>query len=370
MTSAAPAPIRLAIIGCGDISASHFASCKVAGVEVVAVCDLDQALATRKAAEHGFPNATVFTDHRKLLERSDIDVVTVATPVAAHAPLTIAALKAGKHVMCEKPSALSLAENVAIRDAARAANRHVVFFSARMRYGFPRLAQAAIARGELGKIYRVDAQMARRRGRPGVDIIQHARWFTEHRLAGGGVIMDMGQYYMDRVFSLLGWPEIEAVSATSFRGHAHALPPGSVFDTEEQCSILARAAGGCTFTFDFSWIGHQKMRDEVTILGTQAGIRIDGHDKERPYTLLKDGESPWQWLTTSTDWRDSRSGNDHMYDEFAHVVRGEKLDIGTTPEQAIAITRVTLMAQRSAELGREVRADEVPVPAAATAAKA
>jgi predicted dehydrogenase len=361
-------PARMAIIGCGDISRDHFAACKTNGIEVAAVCDLDPELAKRKVADHGLTGAEVFTDHRRLLERGDLDFVTVATPVAGHAPLTIAALRAGKHVMCEKPSALSLAENVAIRDAARAAGRKVVFFSARMRYGFAGMARTRIAAGDLGRIYRVEARMARRRGRPGVDIIKHARWFTDHRLAGGGVIMDMGQYYLDRIFHLTGWPAIGAISATSFRGFAHDLPAGATFDVEEQCSIVAPGADGCSFSCDFSWIGHQQPRDETIVLGTRGGIRIDNHDRERPFVQFRDGDDPWQGLDTTTTWRDDRSGSERMYGDFVRAIRGEDVEVGTTPDQAIAITRCTLMAQKSAELGREVRADEVPVPAAATAA--
>ncbi len=363
-----PKPIRAAIIGCGDISRSHFSSYTANGIVVAAVCDLDEKLAKRKATECGHPDAAVFSDPHAMLARGDIDLVTVATPVAMHAPLTIAALRAGKHVACEKPSALSLEENVAVLDASRKAGKQVIFFSSRNRYGMSTLADQHCKRGDLGDIYRVDVHMARRRGRPGVDIIQHAKWFVDNRLAGGGVIMDMGQYYMDQVFHLTGWPTISSVSASSFRGFPHQLPQGTTFDVEEQSTIFARAANGCTFTFDFSWIGHQKPRSEVIIRGTRGGIRLDTESKDQPFTFYKDGEGPWQWLNTTSDWRDNTSGNDHVYADLAKAIRGEKVDVGTTPEQAVAITRFTQMALRSAAAGREVTAAEVPIPKAAAAA--
>jgi predicted dehydrogenase len=362
-----PRPLRGAIIGCGDICRAHFTAYSACGIELAAVCDLDGELARRKAREHGHPEAPIYTDHRELLARGDVDFVTVATPVSAHAPLTIAALAAGKHVACEKPSALTLEENLAILQASTAARKRVMFFSSRNRYGYAKLAERHCRRGDLGRIYRVDVQLARRRGRPGVDIIQHATWFIDRCKAGGGVIMDMGQYFMDEVFNLTGWPEIVSVSAASFRGMAHALPPGTTYDVEEQCTILARAADGCCYTFDLSWIGHQKPRMEISLRGTTGGVRIDHEDKERPFTFFADGDEPWHWMNTTTDWRDNRNGTEHAYDDFARAIRGETVDYGTTPEQAVAITRFTLMALRSAELGREVKADEIPLPAAAKA---
>ncbi len=363
--TAAPAPLRGAIIGMGDIAAAHFASFRVCGFTLAAVCDLDRGLAERKAKAHGHAEVPVYTDVRELLARPDIDFVTVATPVSAHAPLTLQALAAGKHVACEKPSALTIEENVAIRDAAAAAKRTVFFFSSRNRAGMAIPATRLCRRGDLGRIYRVDVHLARRRGRPGVDIIQHARWFVDRRRAGGGVIMDMGQYFMDLAFHLTAWPRIATVSAVGFRGFPHQLPAGTAFDVEESCAIFARAEDGCCFTFDFSWIGHQKPRNEVILRGTTGGLRIDSENKERPFEFFADGDEPWHWMSTTTDWRDNRDGTDHAYADFARAIRGEAVEAGTTPDQAIAITRFTLLALRSAELGREVRAEEVPVPAAA-----
>jgi len=361
MSTHAAAPVRVALIGCGDISRAHIASYRVAGLELVAVCDRDEALARRKIIEFGQPQVPVYQDAADLLRRPDIDLVTIAVPVCGHAPLTIQALRAGKHVACEKPSALSLEENVAIAETSRSAGKLVIFFSSRNRYGMSTLAERHCHGGELGEIYRVDVHMARRRGRPGVDIIPHATWFLDHARAGGGVIMDMGQYYMDQVFHLTRWPEIATVSASHFRGFPHQLAEGTVFDVEEQSTIFARAANGCTFTFDLSWIGHQKPRNEVIIRGTRGGLRLDGESKEQPFAFYQEHQ-PWQWLTTGTDWRDNRSGNDHVYMDLVRAIRGEDCAVGTTPSEAIAITRFTQLALASAASGREVRAAELPVP--------
>jgi predicted dehydrogenase len=359
-------PIRVALIGCGDISPSHLRTYKKLGIELVAICDLDRARAEKRREESG-QTPEIYTDHTQMLARNDIDLVTVATPVAGHAPLTLAALASGRHVVCEKPSALTLAENVAIRDAAKKAGKTVVFCSARQRYGIAELAKQFMPK--VGKAYRVDVRMARRRGRPGVDIIQDAPWFVDAKRAGGGVVMDMGQYFMDCVLNLTGWPEITAVSAMDFRGFPHDLKPGTTFDVEEQMTILARTATGCVFTFDFSWIGHQQSRMDASIRGLDGGIALDWHagDRGQPFTFFSDGENPWQWLNTSTEGKGKTDSNERIYTDISRAIRGESVDLGTTPDQAIAITRLTLMAQLSAKLGREVKAEEVPITATAAA---
>jgi predicted dehydrogenase len=357
-------PVRVGLIGCGDISPSHLRSYQALGMRLVAVADLDRARAERRRGEWQGPPPEVYVDHRELLARDDIDLVTVATPVSGHAPVTIAALRAGKHVACEKPSALSLAENVAIREAARAAGRRVAFCSGRLRYGAIELARQQVAAGRLGRIYRADVRFARRCGRPGIDIIPDARWFLDRQRAGGGVVMDMGQYFMDAVLHLLDWPRIDAVAATSFRGFPHRLPADVPFDVEEQMTLLVRAADGCTLTFDLSWIGHQRECMQASLRGLEGGVQVDwlAGDGQPPFAFFSAAAGPGQWLTTTSDWRDQANANDRFYGDLVRAMRGEAVEAGTTPDQAIVITRLTLMAQRSAELGREVRADEVPVP--------
>lgn len=352
MTSPKP---RGAIIGCGDISPSHLTSYHEAGIELVALCDLIRERAEKRRGESG-GTATVYTDAAEMIAKERLDVVTVAVPVASHIPLTLMALKAGKHVLCEKPSALDIAENRAVVAAAKAAGRQVAFFSSRMRWGHVPMAKRLIGEGRLGRVYRVDVRFARRRGRPGVDIIQHATWFVDQGLAGGGVIMDMGQYFMDTVMELTGWPTVTGVSATTFRGHAHALPPGTTFDVEEHCTILARTKQGIALSFDLAWIGHHENRMQVSVLGTAGGVHLDLAPAagKAPFVFMHDGASDWEQLDTTTSWSDKTSGNTHIYQDFIAAIAGKGPPVGTTPEQAVAITALTTAALTSAREGREV----------------
>lgn len=348
-------PLRVGLIGCGDISSLHLKSYASCGIQVAALCDLIPERAERRRAEFKLDGVPIYSDYRKLLEQPNIDFITNATPVAEHAPLTIAGLHAGKHVACEKPSTLSINQNKAVISAAAKAKKKVIFFSSRFRWGNAVLAREFIDHGDLGDIYRVHVQYFRRRGRPGVDIIPAARWFTNRKLAGGGVVMDMGQYFMDMVLDLIGWPKIDAVSATTFRGFPHSLPKGSAFDVEEHCTILARSGPRLTLTFDLAWISHHPDITSSMILGTKGGIRME--NEAFHYHTERGG--PWRNFDTGSTWKDKTSGNDHIYTEFAKAIRGEDNDIGTTPTQALAINELTQMALQSAAEQREIRRSDL-----------
>ncbi len=356
MTSEERRPVRAGLIGCGDISPSHLRTYAACGIELAALCDVDRGRAEGRREEFAAPDTPVFTDHRELLELPGVDFVTVATPVAYHVPITVDALRAGKHVACEKPSALSVEENERVVEEARRADRKVIFFSSRMRWGMASVARDYIEAGKLGEVYRVDVQYYRRRGRPGLDCVVDAHWFLDSDLAGAGIVMDMGQYFMDMVLNLTGWPQLTSASAVTFRGHEHDLPPGVKFDVEEHCAFLARTAGALCYTFDLAWVAHHPGKRCVTILGTEGGIRMgDGE----PFAFYHNEGGPFRWMNTTTAWQDKTGGNEHVYRDFVRAVRGDDPGVGTTPEQALALTELTQMVLRSAREGRELTRAEL-----------
>ena len=113
--------VKIGIIGCGGIAnGKHMPALKkLANVEMVAFCDIIEEKAVKAAREFGVPGAKVFTDYKELLKEQDIDVVHVLTPNKQHSFITVDALEAGKHVMCEKPMAINSAEAKKMIDAAK-----------------------------------------------------------------------------------------------------------------------------------------------------------------------------------------------------------------------------------------------------------
>ena len=126
--------VRLAIIGTGAMAGAHADQYKkIAGCELVAACDVDASRVRAFSEQHGIPMA--FSDTAELLAGADFDAVSVATPDAFHAPVSLACLKAGKHVLCEKPLALNYADaKKMVAAASRAGVVNMVNFSKRGAY--------------------------------------------------------------------------------------------------------------------------------------------------------------------------------------------------------------------------------------------
>ena len=160
--------VRIGIIGCGGIANNKHmpALRKIPEVEMVAFCDIVEERAVKAAADYGTPDAKVYTDYKELLKDESIEVVHVLTPNRDHSYITVDALEAGKHVMCEKPMAINTAEAQKMVDAAkRTGKKLTIGYQSRFRPDSMYLKQAC-ENGELGEIYYARAQAIRRRAVP------------------------------------------------------------------------------------------------------------------------------------------------------------------------------------------------------------
>lgn len=160
--------VKVGVIGCGGIAnGKHMPSLqKVEGVEMVAFCDIIRERAEEAAKKFGVEGAQVFEDYHDLLAIKDIEVVHVCTPNSSHAPITIDALNAGKHVYCEKPMAKNYADAKKMVEAAKANGKKLsIGYQTRSRAEY-QLARNLVASGMLGEIYYVKAKNLRRRGIP------------------------------------------------------------------------------------------------------------------------------------------------------------------------------------------------------------
>src|SRR5262249_23939256 len=152
-----------------------------------------------------------------------------------HFPASLAALEAGKHVLCEKPPTLNAAEMKVLREEAGRRDL-TYYFSRQFRFtGETRAARKAIEGGMLGKIYHAKATFVRSRGIP----VGIGSWFTEKRRSGGGALIDIGIHALDAVWYLMGTPRPVSVSARVFRNFAH-LVKVPVFDVEDAAYAFVR----------------------------------------------------------------------------------------------------------------------------------
>ena len=204
-------PLRLAIIGCGFIGKKRAAALtKVPGATLVSVCDVNATRATELAALH--PGCTAETDPSRLLARTDVDAVIIATLNGALAPLSLAAARAGKHVLVEKPCALNAAELRQVQAAARQSGAKVrVGYNHRYHHALLK-ARELVDAGRLGPMMFLRGRYGHG-GRAGYD----REWRADPKLSGGGELIDQGVHLIDLAGWFLGdFAKIEGHATTQF----------------------------------------------------------------------------------------------------------------------------------------------------------
>jgi predicted dehydrogenase len=196
MTSAAPLdqfadrPLRVGVIGLGFAGTTHLdAYLKVPGVEVVALAGQESERLQELGESRHVPH--LYADWEDLVARDDLDIVSVGTPNYLHAPITIAALESGKHVLCEKPLATTGDEALAMVTAATNANRVLEIAFNHRRRGDVQTLRHYIDTGALGRVYHAKSSWLRRSGIPGL-----GSWFTNKQMAGGGPLIDLGAHIL------------------------------------------------------------------------------------------------------------------------------------------------------------------------------
>lgn len=236
--------------------------------QLIAVCDKDGARVASVASEFG---CKPFSDLAELLESEKPDVVSIATPNALHHQLAIQALKAGAHVLCEKPMAMNAAEAREMAEVAKAANRRLMInFSFRFNDQSYFLKQQVDA-GVLGKVYAGRTVWHRRRGVPKL-----GSWFTTKELAGGGPLIDLGVHRLDLALWLMGYPKPKWVLANTFTEIANRIAEreGKTYSVEDSAFAMIRFEDGQMLEVEASWAINQTDNDfmETRLYGTEGGL--------------------------------------------------------------------------------------------------
>ena len=205
--------IKTGIIGCGGIAnQKHLPALKALAdrVEIVAFCDIKRERAETAAKEYGTPDAKIFTDYNELLAMEEIDDVRVLTPNVAHCPITIAAFKAGKHVLCEKPMAANVEDAQKMMDAWKESGKlFTIGYQNRYRTDAQAL-KTICEKNELGDIYYARAHAIRRRAVPTWGV------FPDKSQQGGGPLIDIGTHALDLTLWYMDNYEPASVMGASF----------------------------------------------------------------------------------------------------------------------------------------------------------
>lgn len=293
--------LKVGVVGVGGAGVwGHLAIYqKLPNVEVVAVCDKRKERVDQIAQEYKVPHA--FTDYNKMLDKVELDAISIGTGNALHAPVGIAAAKRGVHVLTEKPMAMNAREAKAMVDAAKAHRTFMMCgFNQRFRPEV-RFVREVVDRGDLGQIYYVKTSWLRRLGFPG-------GWFCRKKEAGGGPLIDLGVHVIDVAHFMMGQPKPVAVfgatwdfiakGKTALARHFNKTHYAGL-DVEDIAVAMIRFANGAVMHVEASWAGYATDGDVIKqqIIGTEGSAILEGNPPVKiwrevdgqPYTMIPSG---------------------------------------------------------------------------------
>ena len=280
--------LRIGIIGTGGIANSHAAAyLKMDDVEIVAGADIIDGKARAFLDWHGLTSAKDFNNTQEMLDSMNLDAVSVCTYNTTHAVCAIAAMRAGCHVLLEKPMTVTLEDAIAIRRTEKETGRILtVGFQPRYDSRMQKIKEV-IQSGRLGKIYYIQTGGGRRRGIPGST-------FIEKDLAGVGALADIGCYSLDMVLNAIGYPKPLTVSAVSYdyfgKNPKYNTPEDAKrFSVDDFCGAFIRLEGGITLDFRMSWAMHMDTTGNTIFLGTDAGLKVEPANVGTPWGGAWDG---------------------------------------------------------------------------------
>ncbi|WP_209124680.1 Gfo/Idh/MocA family protein [Alkalihalobacillus sp. BA299] len=341
--------LRMGIIGAGGIAQDRHipAFLKITDdVKVTAVCDVNEA--TAKAAAQKFNIENVYINYQDLLQ--EVDVVVICTPNKFHAEITVTALEAGVHVLCEKPMAMNTEECKAM---IAAANRSEKVLSIAYHYRFmqePQAAKKIISENEIGKPMVARVQALRRRKVPGWGV------FTNKELQGGGSLIDYGCHFLDLCLWLLGNPKpVEVVGQTynelsKMAGQVNQWGSFNheTFDVDDHVTAYIRFENGATMLFETSWSANIKEDVEsVSISGESGGLDLFPlHLNQAKYGMLLNSDA--DWLPGEEDPGLSQAKN------FINTCLGRD-ELIVKPEEALQASQIIDAIYQSSQKGQSIR---------------
>jgi predicted dehydrogenase len=350
------------LIGAGVIARAHAAAVrKLPGGESIPVYVTDPNPAAVESFREAFPLAQVFPSVDDLLAQpaGAEDIVIVATPPVLHHSLSIRALRSGRHVLCEKPLAMTTLEAGEMLAAARAADRRIGCCSSRFLGFAPTVAaREIIYSGQLGRLYHATFVTRRRRSRTGVEYQPSSPWFLDRSRAGGGTLMDWSPYDVTTLSYVLDPFKVEVQSAwTANPTTALNLPSGAVFDTEQHGGAALRyhLAGGSVVdvTYERSACTHGEERATVEIEGLDGAIRWDWIDSPAGGSLWRsadqDGQPRDETLTFTEG--DGLGPHDRPLVYFYQAITGQGSP-APVDEQAVFNFSIIRAIYAAAETGR------------------
>ena len=353
--------LRAGFIGCGGIAVlKHMPSvARFDDVEMVAFCDIIEERMKKAANDFGTINAKTYSNYHELIADKTIDIVYVLTPNISHCAITVAALEAGKHVMCEKPMATTYADAKKMLDAAeRTGCKLTVGYQSRWRQDSQYLKKVC-ENGELGEIYYARAHAIRRRAVPTWGV------FLDEENQGGGPLIDIGTHALDLTLWLIDNYEPKMVVGTVYKKLGKNSDCGNMFGpwnpkeftVEDSAFGFITMKNGATIYLEAAWALNTLDIEEAktSLSGTRAGadmkegLRINGDKHGKLYIykpeLGSDGIAFFDGETMIPEVLEARN--------FIDAVKYDK-ELCTKPEQAMVVTQILEAIYDSAKSSKPV----------------
>ena len=270
---------RIGVIGLGGVAQLvHLPNLsKINNAEIAAVAEVKQS--RLNAVADKFSVKAKFKDYREMLDKTELDAVIIATPTSTHKDIALDCIDAGKDILIEKPMARSYDEAKIIVDAAKKKKiKLMVGMNLRFRPD-TMLLRSLINSGEIGIPYYVRAGWIRQQS-------SSEKWFTKKEESGGGVIIDLGIHLIDLSLWLLGYPEIESVSAKNFFHNTKSVEDTSI--------SFIKCKNSSVITLESSWsLPVEKDHFYLYLFGTK------GSYSSNPFRVYKKMEENYMDLTPS-----------------------------------------------------------------------
>lgn len=341
--------LKVGIIGCGKIAqVRHIPEyLDNRNAQLAGFFDLNQARARELADRHG---GEVFPTYQALLEQADIDAVSVCTANQSHAEITIAALRAGKHVLCEKPMAVTLAECEAMARTAQETDRVLLVGHNQRLTNAHRKAKALVANGAIGKLISVRTTFGH--GGPETWSIDPGKsvWFFDKNLAAMGVIADLGIHKTDLIHFLTGQLIVETDA------HLYTLDKrdvsGELIGVDDNALCLFRLNGGSIGTMTASWTFYGAEDNSTVLYGTQGIMRIYDDRNYSIKVITKEGEQIlYEIDQIQTNDKQTKSG---VIDEFVACILENRSSV-ISGDEALKTMRVIFASIESSLTGCPVQ---------------
>lgn len=346
--------LRVGIIGTGGISWSHIAGYKKQAerCEIVSICDIRPEALKEKGDYLGIDEALRFGDYESMLSKGPrLDLVSVCTPNNCHCEHTVGALKAGAHVLCEKPIAGNARDGaIMVQTAKETGKRLMVGLQNRWNVD-SQAVKAFVDAGALGTIYHAKAKATRRRGIP--------TWgrFYEKDYSTGGPLIDIGVHILDLTLYVMGSPQPVSVMGFCYDAIGTRKPPAFIpwgpwdhtrFDVEDYAVALVRFEGGLSLLLEASWAENQADEQfNFQLLGDKGGVQLS---PPRFYSEFKG------YLTNTEPMLPSPvNGHEEEIRRYIEaILKGSKAPTPTPGEDALTVQRILDAIYESNTRGCEV----------------